>query len=78
VRTTDGWDNVATENGTIQISTKLYDYSIDNTGFDGDDVFDGNFFDAEPILETRKILTALRDDLFLREISKWNTTIYSS
>ena len=68
MKTTDGWENVATENGTIQISTKLYDYSIDNSGFDGDDVFDGNFFDDEPTLETRKILTALRDEIFIGEL----------
>ena len=68
MKTTDGWENVATENGTIQISTKLYDYSIDDTGFAGEDVFDGNFFDAEPTIETRRILTALRDDLFIGEL----------
>ena len=68
VRTNTGWDNVATENGTIQLSTTLYDYALNNTGFAGEDVFDGNFFDAEPVLETRKILTALRDDIFVGEL----------
>ena len=68
VRTNTGWDNVATENGTIQLSTTLYDYALNNTGFAGDDVFDGNFFDAEPVLETRKILTALRDDIFVGDL----------
>ena len=68
VRTNTRWDNIATENGTIQISTTLYDYALNNTGFAGDDVFDGNFFDAEPTLETRKILTALRDDIFVGEL----------
>jgi hypothetical protein len=64
-QTTDGFVNVATQNGTIQLSKALYDYSIENTGFDGDDTFDDNFFDQEPTTETRKILTALRDDIFV-------------
>ena len=69
MKTTDGWDNVATENGTIKLSTKLYDYSQDATGFAGGDNFDDNFFDQEPSTETRKVLTALRDDLFVNAIA---------
>jgi hypothetical protein len=63
MRTATGWENVGTENGTIRLSTKLYDYSQDATGFAGEDNFDENFFDQEPSTETRQILTALRDDL---------------
>ena len=68
VKTGEGWDNVATENGTLQINTTLYDYTINDTGFNGDDVFDGNFYDIEPRVETRRILTALRDDIFIGEL----------
>ena len=66
--TTDGFKNIATQNGTIQLKTSLYDYSIDNTGFDGQDAFDVNFFDVEPKLELRKIFTAIRDDLFIGDL----------
>ena len=52
MKTADGWLNVGTENGTIRLSTKLYDYSQDATGFAGSDNFDDNFFDQEPALET--------------------------
>jgi hypothetical protein len=69
MKTATGWTNVGTENGTIRISTKLYDYSQDASGFAGLDNFDDNFFDQEPTIETRKILTALRDDLFINELS---------
>ena len=68
-QTTDGFVNVATQNGTIQLSKSLYDYTINNTGFDGEDVFDGNFFDQTPTIETRKILTALRDDIFVGDLA---------
>ena len=33
MKTSTGWENVATENGTLRLSTKLYDYSQDATGF---------------------------------------------
>jgi hypothetical protein len=53
MRTASGWENVGTENGTIRLSTKLYDYSQDASGFAGADNFDDNFFDQEPSIETR-------------------------
>ena len=66
--TTSGFKNIATQNGTIKINTSLYDYSIDNTGFDGKDAFDANFYDSEPKLELRKIFTAIRDDIFIGDL----------
>ena len=67
MKVADGWTNVGTENGTIKLSTKLYDYSQDATGFAGQDTFDENFFDQVPNRETRQVLTAIRDDLFVNE-----------
>ena len=41
------------------------------------DNFDDNFFDQEPAIETRKILTALRDDLFINEFAvEYNTLFF--
>jgi hypothetical protein len=78
MRTTTGWENVGTENGTIRLSTKLYDYSQDASGFAGEDNFDNNFFDQEPSIETRKILTALRDDLFINDLAvEYNTLFFT-
>ena len=78
MKTATGWTNVGTENGTIRLSTKLYDYSQDATGFAGDDTFDDNFFDQEPSQETRKILTALRDDLFINDLAiEYNTLFFT-
>ena len=78
MKTADGWENVGTENGTIRLSTKLYDYSQDATGFGGDDTFDGNFFDQEPNQETRMVLTALRDDLFINALAgEYNTLFFT-
>jgi hypothetical protein len=69
MKTSTGWENVGTENGTIRLSTKLYDYTQDATGFGAGDNFDDNTFDQEPVEETRKILTALRDDLFINNLA---------
>jgi hypothetical protein len=78
MKTATGWTNVGTENGTIRISTKLYDYSQDASGFAGDDNFDDNFFDQEPSQETRYILTALRDDLFINDLAgEYNTLFFT-
>jgi hypothetical protein len=78
MKTATGWENVGTENGTIRLSTKLYDYSKDATGFAGQDNFDDNFFDQEPSIETRKVLTALRDDLFINELAgEYNTLFFT-
>ena len=78
MKTSKGFTNVGTENGTIRLSTKLYDYSQDASGFAGSDNFDDNFFDQEPTTETRKILTALRDDLFIDELAvEYNTLFFT-
>ena len=71
-----GWKNVATENGTIQLSAKIYDYTIEDSGFEGDDTYDENFFDREPIIETRNILQALRDDIFVGDLAKEYNTLF--
>ena len=76
MKTATGYDNVGTQNGTIKLSTKLYDYEQDATGFAGPDTFDDNFFDQEPTSETRAVLTALRDDLFVGELAVEYNTIF--
>ena len=76
MRTASGWELVGTENGTIRLSTKLYDYSQDATGFAGEDTFDDNRFDQEPRIETRKTLTAIRDDLFINDLAQEYNTLF--
>ena len=68
LKTADGFKNCATQNGTIQLSNALYNYDINNVGFEDGDPFDNNFFDQQPTLETKKILTALRDDIFVGDL----------
>jgi len=67
-KTSDGFKNVATQNGTIQLSTAIYNYEINNSGFEGGNTFDNGFFDQQPSIETKKILTALRDNIFIGDL----------
>jgi hypothetical protein len=69
MKTSTGWKNVGTENGTFRISTKIYDYSQDATGFAGEDNFDDNTFDQEPNEETRQVLKALKEDIFKGDLA---------
>jgi hypothetical protein len=67
-RTATGWDRVALESGTIEISASIWDYSIGRFGFDVE-VFDAQYFDKEPSIETRKIIQALNQEIFIDELA---------
>jgi len=66
-RTVDGWALVGIENGTIQVSESLWNYSLGPYGFDAE-VFDSQYFDKSPIIETRKIIQAINEELFINEL----------
>ena len=67
-RTILGWDRVALQNGTIAFSQELWDYSVGRFGFDVE-VFDAQYFDAEPVIETRKIIQAINEELFIDDLA---------
>jgi hypothetical protein len=55
---TSNWTRIGLQNGTIQLSEKLWDYSVSKNGWDFE-VFDSQYWDEEPVLELRNILEAL-------------------
>lgn len=57
-----GWQRVGLQDGTIEISDTLWDYQLGRYGFDIE-VFDAQFYDQEPTVETRKIIQAINQDL---------------
>ena len=67
-RTTTGWDRVALEDGTIAIDPVIYDYALGRFGFDVE-VFDAQYFDQEPVIETRKIIQALNQEIFIDDLA---------
>ena len=64
---TVNYKTIGRQNGTIQLSTRLYDYATKTSGYDAN-VFDITFYDREPVFELRNILIALRDDIFIGEL----------
>jgi len=68
LRTNTGWDRVALEDGTIQFNAELWNYILGRFGFDSE-VFDAQYFDTEPVIETRKIIQAINEELFIDELA---------
>lgn len=66
-RTTTGWNRVALQDGTIEFKAELWNYQIGKFGFDVE-VFDAQYFDQEPTIETRKIIQAINEELFIAEL----------
>ena len=67
LRTVSGWDRVGLEDGTIEFSSVLWDYAAGRFGFDVE-VFDANYFDQEPVIETRQIIKAINEELFIDDL----------
>jgi len=67
LRTIVGWDRVGLQDGTIEFSAELWDYQLGRFGFDIE-VFDAQYFDQEPVIETRKIIQAINEELFVDDL----------
>ena len=65
---TVNYNTIGRQNGTIQFKDTLYDYSKNTIGFDNRS-FDSNFYDNNPSVELRSILEAIRDDIFIGNLS---------
>jgi hypothetical protein len=70
LRTDLGWDRVGLEDGTIEFSAVLWNYQLGGFGFDVEP-FDTQLygFDAEPSIETRKIIQAINQELFIDDLA---------
>ena len=62
------WQRVGLQDGTIAISEKIWNYSIGRFGFDFE-VFDAQYYDQEPVIETRKILEAINQEIMIDELA---------
>ena len=62
-----GWQRVGLQDGTIQISDGIWNYAAGKLGFDGE-VFDSQYFDQTPQIETRKIIQSINEELFIDEL----------
>ena len=72
------YDTIGRQNGTIEISSKIYNVVENTVGYDllG---FDNRFFDTEPVTEGRLILNALKNDIFVDNLAiKWQELFFAS
>jgi len=67
LRTDLDWKRVGLQDGTIAIKEEIWNYSAGNFGFDVE-VFDAQYFDQEPTTETRQIIRAINEELFIDEL----------
>ena len=68
LRTNIGWDRVGLQDGTIEFDATLWDYGIGRFGFDAE-VYDAQFYDQEPVIETRNIIQAINYELFIDDLA---------
>jgi len=59
---------VGLQDGTIEISAEIYNYALGRFGFNGE-VFDAQYFDQEPAMETRQIIQEINEELFIDELA---------
>mgnify|MGYP001106062184 CR=1 FL=1 len=64
---TVNYKTVGKQSGTIELKDNLYNFNDNAVGFDNQ-TFDTQFFDLQPVIETRIILNALKDDIFVNTL----------
>jgi hypothetical protein len=64
------WVRVGLENGTIAFSSSLWNYSTSGFGL-GTSFFDTDAYDNYPSMETRYIIRAINEQLFVGELFKY-------
>ena len=75
---TQNYETIGRQNGTIQFKNTLYDFGIYNVGYDTRS-YDSWFYDNSPVVETRIILEALRDNIFTKDLEvEYNKLFFAS
>lgn len=72
---TVNYRTIGKQNGTIQLKDSLYNFANNSVGFDNQ-TFDTQFFDVQPVEETRRILDALKDDVFVADLANEFNNIF--
>jgi hypothetical protein len=68
--TQSGWERVGLQDGTLQFREELWNYSLGGFGFDVEPYDTKGFgFDVEPVIETRKIIQAINEQLFVDDLA---------
>ena len=64
---TQNYKVVGSQNGTIQLSNTLYNFSSSSSGYDAS-LYDAGIFDSLASVELRNILNALKNDIFIDDL----------
>jgi hypothetical protein len=63
------WSRIGLEDGTIQFLDSLWDYSSNQIGF-GENFFDNTPYDSYPSVETRYIIRALNEQIYVGSLQQ--------
>jgi len=74
---TQSYSVVGIQNGTIQLSTNLYETSSTAIGYDAS-IYDNSSFDIKATGELRKILNALKNDIFINDLKQTYLNLFFS
>ena len=75
---TTNYKTVGRQNGTIELSSKLYNYPASHIGYDALS-YDTSDYDNQPVHELRLILQALRDDILIDDLEEeYNKLFFAS
>ena len=75
----DRYSLVGRQNGTIQLSSSIYDTTVYGIGFDNTQAFDDANYDIDNSRELRNIFTAVKDDIFIGTYAvEWNKLFFAS
>jgi len=70
---------VGRQNGTIELSSRLYSKESQVLGFDATSSYDTSEYDLLPSLELRNILNAVKQDIFIEDLrNEWNNLFFIS
>ena len=67
-KTESGYDPLALENATIEISSLIFDPDSGGIGFDSIN-FDDGFYDYNPSVDLRLLLTTIKEDITIEDLS---------
>lgn len=68
--TSGSWTRVGLQDGTIRFLSNLYDYAANKIGF-GNDFFDSSVYDNHPTIESRFIVRAINEQIFVDDLFKY-------
>ncbi len=75
----DNYFIVGRQNGTLELSSKIYDVTLSGVGFDGVRSFDTGLYDTENTKEIRNILQSFKNDIFINDLKiEWKKLFFKS